>query len=70
MKRLIVGGLVVGFLITGFGIVQGCGGEEDDCLVDQENCLTDYVEANYGDGRGCCSGLTCSDSPAGNLICQ
>jgi hypothetical protein len=48
----------------------GCGGEDDDCLVAQENCTTAYVEKEYGDGRGCCSGLSCETGMSGILICQ
>ncbi len=49
--------------------MPACG--EDDCLVDQENCSAAYVEAEYGDGRGCCGGLRCSPGAiSGVPICQ
>ncbi|MEQ9322235.1 MAG: hypothetical protein RIF41_23920 [Polyangiaceae bacterium] len=49
----------------------GCGGGDDECLVDGENCTSAYVEENYGDGRGCCDGMSCSEGPSsGVLICQ
>lgn len=60
-------------LLFGTVAILGSAGceEEDDCLVEGENCSADYVEANYGDGRGCCDGLSCSEGPtSGVLICQ
>lgn len=51
-------------------IATGCGGGDDECLVDGENCTSDYVESNYGDGRVCCDGLSCSaGASSGVLIC-
>lgn len=66
---------IVSFLLLTIMILMltlfspGCGGEEN-CAVEQENCLRSYLDANGL--TGCCSGLTCRDSSIspGARICK
>ncbi|MEL7369936.1 MAG: hypothetical protein AAFN74_13540, partial [Myxococcota bacterium] len=69
MRRLMsVAGAIAMIVGCGWLSVSGCG---EDCLVEQENCTAAYVEAEYGDGRGCCGGLRCSPGAiSGVPICQ
>ena len=63
-------GLTVGVLLLGGAGTSACGGDDDECLVEGENCTTAFVEKKYGDGRGCCSGLTCKEGTSGILVCK
>jgi len=56
-------------LAAALPVTSGCADEA--CLVTGENCTSDYVEAEYGDGRGCCDDLSCSAGPSsGVLVCR
>jgi len=46
--------------------IPGC--EEENCAEAQENCLSDYLEANGL--TGCCGGLVCEESFNGYLVCK
>ncbi len=67
MHRFLI--LVATGVLMALGVTSGCG--EDDCLVEGENCSSSYIRDNYGDGRGCCSGLSCKEgATSGVLICR
>lgn len=45
--------------------------DDEDCLVEGENCSSKYIEENYGDDRSCCGGLSCKEGAVSKvLVCK
>lgn len=72
MNKYIVLTLQAFLLAITMTFLPACSEDEDDCLVQGENCTVDYKEANYpGQDIQCCDSMRCeSGQSSGVLICQ